>query len=132
VNGAFAERFVAIARACGRDVVRQDFPWGDVADPEVLRDLLARDSYAAITVVQCETSTGPTVTVVAIPSTIGADALVAQVAQVARRGYTIGAGYGPMPQTTFRVGHVGDHTVEELTECLAAVAAGLETFRPQA
>jgi predicted phosphoserine aminotransferase len=30
------------------------------------------------------------------------------------RGFTIAAGYGPLRDSTFRVGHMGDHTVEEV------------------
>jgi predicted phosphoserine aminotransferase len=34
------------------------------------------------------------------------------------RGYTIAAGYGKAKDTTFRIGHMGDHTVEELDAVL--------------
>ncbi len=34
------------------------------------------------------------------------------------RGWTIGAGYGPLKETTIRIGHMGDHTVDELVELL--------------
>ncbi|HEY5087698.1 MAG TPA: hypothetical protein VII66_10105, partial [Gemmatimonadaceae bacterium] len=64
----------------------------------------------------------PTVTVVTLPSGIDSAALVAEVAA---RGYTIGSGYGAMRATTFRVGHMGDHSVADLTGCLAAVADAL-------
>jgi aspartate aminotransferase-like enzyme len=279
VGGAFAERFVRIARACGREVQQHDVAYGDVADPAEVRALLAGDSYAAITIVHSETSTGalsdvqavaqvareagvaiivdsvsgvggaqfetdawdvdcvvsasqkaiavppglafavvsekylrnsdvepgrglyldlaefdvharnnettatpstslmfalayqlsdiaregmearwarheamretmeewvvgmreslgldigilaragarsPTVTVVTVPERIGATRVVKKMAA---RGYTIGNGYGPLRGTTFRVGHMGDHTVAELERCLAAVAESLE------
>lgn len=281
VNGAFAERFVIIARACNREVASHEIPWGDVPDPGELRQLLARDTYSAVTVVHSETSTGalsdirtiagvareagvavivdsvsgvggaqvetsgwgldcvisasqkalalppglafattsesflrasedvpdrglyfdlrdydaharndetpstpavslifalahqmrtireegtearwsrhenmrvamedwvgrtadslgiglgivaregarsPTVTVVSIPPAISAAALVAEVA---RRGFTIGSGYGRMRDTSFRVGHMGDHTTANLMDCLAAVEDALETL----
>jgi len=35
------------------------------------------------------------------------------------RGYTIASGYGKMKETTFRIGHMGDHTVAELDVVLA-------------
>ncbi len=35
------------------------------------------------------------------------------------RGHEIGNGYGPLKGETFRIGHMGDHTEEELTELLA-------------
>ncbi len=34
------------------------------------------------------------------------------------RGWTIGAGYGPLKDTTVRIGHMGDHTVDELLALL--------------
>jgi aspartate aminotransferase-like enzyme len=37
---------------------------------------------------------------------------------MADRGCTIGAGYGPLKDTTIRIGHMGDHTVDELIELL--------------
>ncbi|HEY0779345.1 MAG TPA: alanine--glyoxylate aminotransferase family protein [Gemmatirosa sp.] len=59
----------------------------------------------------------PTVTTVALPAGLDSAALVRALAA---RGYTIGAGYGRLRGTTFRVGHMGDHTPETLTGCLAA------------
>ncbi len=38
------------------------------------------------------------------------------------RGYTISAGYGSLKDTTIRIGHMGDHTVEELNALLAVLA----------
>ena len=35
------------------------------------------------------------------------------------RGYTIASGYGALKDATFRIGHMGDHTVEELEALLA-------------
>lgn len=58
VNGAFSGRFAAIAIACGRNVDRYEVAWGEAHDPAVLREYLGRKSYAAITVVHSETSTG--------------------------------------------------------------------------
>lgn len=58
VNGAFAERFAAIARACARDVDLLEVPWGAAHDPEEVRRLLRERRYDAVTVVHSETSTG--------------------------------------------------------------------------
>jgi aspartate aminotransferase-like enzyme len=38
------------------------------------------------------------------------------------RGYTISAGYGSLKDSTIRIGHMGDHTVEELDELLQVLA----------
>ena len=58
VNGAFSERFAAIARACGRDADVLDVPWGRTVDLDELRRRLAATRYAAVSVVHSETSTG--------------------------------------------------------------------------
>ena len=67
-------------------------------------------------------SRSPTVTVVRMPDGVPASTLVAGVA---KRGYTIGNGYGTLREATFRVGHMGDHTVTNLEACLASVADAL-------
>ncbi len=59
----------------------------------------------------------PTVTAVTLPPGVTGDAVAAAVAE---RGYVIGAGYGRLKATTFRVGHMGDHTPATLAGCLAA------------
>jgi aspartate aminotransferase-like enzyme len=38
------------------------------------------------------------------------------------RGYTIASGYGKAKDTTFRIGHMGDHTVEELDVVLGELS----------
>lgn len=36
-------------------------------------------------------------------------------------GFTIGSGYGPLKETTFRIGHMGDHVAAELPPLLEAI-----------
>lgn len=67
-------------------------------------------------------SRSPTVTVVTLPSDISAAEVVASVAV---RGYTIATGYGATSAATFRVGHMGDHSVASLMGCLAAIRDAL-------
>lgn len=43
------------------------------------------------------------------------------VTEMFARGWVIGGGYGKLKDTTFRIGHMGDHTVEELEELLAVL-----------
>ncbi len=69
----------------------------------------------------------PTVTAVALPPEIAGDALVKAVAL---RGFVIGGGYGKTKATSFRVGHMGDHTVDGLTRCLDAVTESLRALKP--
>jgi aspartate aminotransferase-like enzyme len=58
VNGAFSERFAAIAEACGKQVERVDVPWGAVHDPDEVAERVASRRYDAVTLVHSETSTG--------------------------------------------------------------------------
>jgi len=58
VGGAFGERFAAIGRACGLDVVRLDVNPGGTVEADMLRDALLRTEVDAVTLVHSETSTG--------------------------------------------------------------------------
>jgi aspartate aminotransferase-like enzyme len=58
VNGAFAQRFHAIARAHGLAADQVVVPMGQAVDPELVRQALRRSRYDAVTVVHSETSTG--------------------------------------------------------------------------
>ncbi len=58
VNGAFAERFADVARSCGREVTVLEAKWGDVVPLEQVEVALRCASYAAVTIVHSETSTG--------------------------------------------------------------------------
>lgn len=40
--------------------------------------------------------------------------------RVAGQGITLGTGYGKLKSSTFRIGHMGDHTVETIRRCLEA------------
>lgn len=40
------------------------------------------------------------------------------VAEMRARGWVIGGGYGKLKDTTFRIGHMGDHTLDQLDELL--------------
>jgi aspartate aminotransferase-like enzyme len=58
VNGAFSARFAAIASACDRDTDVLDVPFGGVHDLSAIDEALAARTFAAMTVVHSETSTG--------------------------------------------------------------------------
>ena len=47
------------------------------------------------------------------------------VAEMRRRGWVIGGGYGKLKPNSIRIGHMGDHTLEELEELLAELATVL-------
>jgi predicted phosphoserine aminotransferase len=40
---------------------------------------------------------------------------------IARRGFAVGSGYGRLKETTFRIGHMGDHTVDGVRALLAVI-----------
>jgi aspartate aminotransferase-like enzyme len=58
VNGAFSERFAHVARACGRTVEVLEVPLGQTVPLEQVEAQLRAKSFAAVTVVHSETSTG--------------------------------------------------------------------------
>lgn len=65
----------------------------------------------------------PTVTCISMPEGEGAPALVDAVAEA---GWVIGGGYGKLSDSTVRIGHMGDHTVEELEELLDVMTSALK------
>ena len=67
--------------------------------------ILARDGYRS-----------PTVTAVTLPPPLRGGEIVSALAA---RGFTIATGYGDLKQRCIRIGHMGDHTVDELEALLA-------------
>jgi aspartate aminotransferase-like enzyme len=64
----------------------------------------------------------PTLTVITLPE--GMSTKEAREA-INARGFTVGGGYGELSDTTIRIGHMGDHTVEGLKRCLQACETAL-------
>lgn len=60
----------------------------------------------------------PTVTTISVPEGWTGTRIVSEVKS---RGYVIATGYGKMKDTSFRIGHMGDHTLEELEELLGVL-----------
>ena len=73
-------------------------------------------------VVATEFARSPTVTTLELPKGVSSETVVAAVAA---RGFVIGSGNGKLHDTTIRIGHMGDHNIDGLTNCLAAVDAAL-------
>lgn len=67
-------------------------------------------------------SRSPTVTAVTLPAAVSGEDVARAVGE---RGFVIGSGYGKLKKSTFRVGHMGDHTIDGLAHCLDAVADAL-------
>jgi aspartate aminotransferase-like enzyme len=66
----------------------------------------------------------PTVSAIRLPSDLSADGFTAAVA---KHGIIVGSGYGKLKGSTFRIGHMGDHTVETVERCLAACSSVLRS-----
>lgn len=62
-------------------------------------------------------SRSPTVSTVRLPSSIPGREFVKKVKA---RGIQVATGYGKLGDTTFRIGHMGDHTVSTLQNCFTA------------
>jgi aspartate aminotransferase-like enzyme len=58
VNGAFSERFAHVAESCGRAVDRYEVAWGEAHGATEVEARVRARSYAVVTVVHSETSTG--------------------------------------------------------------------------
>jgi aspartate aminotransferase-like enzyme len=69
-------------------------------------------------------SQSPTVSTIRLPSDVAAESFTAAVA---KRGIIVGSGYGKLKSSTFRIGHMGDHTIESLERCLAACSSVLRS-----
>lgn len=64
----------------------------------------------------------PTVTCIKLPERRSGPEITATLAA---RGYTIATGYGELKDTSIRIGHMGDHTVDELDVLLAELEDAL-------
>jgi aspartate aminotransferase-like enzyme len=62
-------------------------------------------------------SRSPTVSTIRLPEGIPGKIFVEKVKE---HGIRVATGYGKLGTTTFRIGHMGDHTVETLENCLDA------------
>lgn len=69
-----------------------------------------------------EAHRSPTVATVRLPDGIAGRDFVARVRS---HGVQVATGYGKLADTTFRIGHMGDHTVSTLERCFAACEKAL-------
>lgn len=72
----------------------------------------------AMTVLAPEGYRSPTVTTIRVPDGWTGSQIAAELKA---RGYVIATGYGKLKDETFRIGHMGDHTMEELNELLGVL-----------
>jgi aspartate aminotransferase-like enzyme len=66
----------------------------------------------------------PTVSTIRLPSDIKAEDFTRAVS---KHGIIVGNGYGKLKSATFRIGHMGDHTIATLGRCLTACGSVLRT-----
>ncbi len=59
----------------------------------------------------------PTVSTLRLPKNVNAEAFLGKVRS---RGIIVASGYGKLKSTTFRIGHMGDHSPSTLERCLDA------------
>jgi aspartate aminotransferase-like enzyme len=88
-------------------------------------DALADRHGDALRVLACAGHRSPSVTSIALPASLTASAVLRRVSE---RGFTIGSGYGKNKETTVRIGHMGDHTLEGLERCLAVCDSAFDSL----
>ncbi len=79
----------------------------EMADRGYGLEVLAPDGYRS-----------PAVTCIKVPSHMSGSKISSEMKA---RGYVIASGYGSLKDRTFRIGHMGDHTLEELEELLSVL-----------
>ncbi|REK23109.1 MAG: alanine--glyoxylate aminotransferase family protein [Actinobacteria bacterium] len=95
------------------DMQQRTFEWIDEMN----------DAGVGLGVFAAEGHRSPTVTCVTMPGGTGSPELVERVESA---GWVIGGGYGKLSDSTFRIGHMGDHTVEELDGLLDVISEALK------
>jgi aspartate aminotransferase-like enzyme len=66
----------------------------------------------------------PTVSTIRLPADLPSESFTPAVA---KKGITVGNGYGKLKSSTFRIGHMGDHTLGTLDRCLTACSSVLRS-----
>jgi aspartate aminotransferase-like enzyme len=74
-----------------------------------------RDAGIGISILAPEGARSPTVSCISLPPTHTGGAVTAAMKA---RGYVVSAGYGELKDTGIRIGHMGDHTLDEVNELL--------------
>jgi len=111
--GRIAEEGIGERLARHRRLARRTHGWAEEAGDRIGVEL---------SVLAPEGRRSPTVTAVQLPAgRSGRDV----AAGLRGRGFTIAPGYGKLKEDTIRIGHMGDHTVDELEAVLEALDAEL-------
>lgn len=111
-----------------RDIIAEGMParWArHLALAKLTHDWVARmhdEQDVGLSILAPEGHRSPTVSTIVLPEGMTSDVLIPEVGA---RGITIGAGYGKLHASTVRIGHMGDHTIDGVTRCLAACTDAL-------
>jgi aspartate aminotransferase-like enzyme len=90
------------------EMAKRTYAWvAEMNDRGVPLEILAPDGFRS-----------PTVTTIRVPAGWTGPRVASAVRE---RGFVIATGYGKLKETTFRIGHMGDHTLVELETLLAAL-----------
>ena len=90
------------------EMAQGTYDWvGDMRDRGVPLAILAPEGFRS-----------PTVTTIMSPQGWTGSRIAAEAKA---RGFVIATGYGRLKDSTFRIGHMGDHTVDELNELLSVL-----------
>lgn len=81
-------------------------------------DRMREEREVDVSVLAPPAERSPTVSCIRLPESRSGPEVVEAVA---RRGWVIGSGYGKLKPTAIRIGHMGDHTVDELDELMDVV-----------
>ena len=90
-------------------MARRTYAWVDeLRQRGLMLEVLAPEGYRS-----------PSVTCVKVPEGKSGAKISAEMKT---RGYVIASGYGPLKDSTFRIGHMGDHSLDELDELLEVLS----------
>ena len=81
-------------------------------------DTMRNEHGVDLSILAAEGERSPTVTCVVLPGGVEGPSVVSGMRE---RGFVIGGGYGKLKGTTFRIGHMGDHTLAELEGVLGTL-----------
>ena len=79
---------------------------------------VAAEGRARVSILAAPGYRSPTVTCIRLPGGVDGSAVVRRMAE---RGFVIGGGYGRLKESTIRIGHMGDHTPEDVDVLLESL-----------
>lgn len=90
------------------------------------KEVTAWADRLSLKIIAAEEGRSPTVTCIELRHGVDMDGFLDRVAQ---QGITVGTGYGKLKSSTFRIGHMGDHSVETVERCLTACSISLQKVK---